>query len=134
MHGPGRRRARRTRPGTRPSCSRPSTAPSPLAKKKLWIVVSQDDDKSYSGENAITKVVGEQGTAVGTAVWNGQSSAAQFAADVRNMKAQKAPVNYAAFKTGAVVPAGSDTSAHMATWQVAYTIPGIRDPVMDQSL
>ncbi|MFG2778192.1 hypothetical protein ACGFY7_10085 [Streptomyces prunicolor] len=112
----------------------PADQAKPLAKKKLWIVVSQDDDKSYSGENAITKVVKEQGTAVGTAVWNGRSTAAQFAADVRSMKAQKAPVNYASFKTGTVVPAGSTTSAHMATWQVAYTIPGIREWVMDQSL
>jgi predicted peptidase len=112
----------------------PADQAKPLAKKKLWIVVSQDDDKSYSGENAITKVVKEQGTAVGTAVWNGRSTAAQFAADVRSMKAQKAPVNYASFKTGTVVPAGSTTSAHMATWQVAYTIPGIREWVMNQSL
>ncbi|WOX10813.1 twin-arginine translocation signal domain-containing protein [Streptomyces sp. N50] len=112
----------------------PADQAKPLAKKKLWIVVSQDDDKSYSGENAITKVVKEQGTAVGTAVWNGRSTAARFAADVRSLKAQKAPVNYASFKTGTVVPAGSTTSAHMATWQVAYTIPGIREWVMDQSL
>ncbi|MFJ9244163.1 hypothetical protein [Streptomyces sp. NPDC101776] len=77
----------------------------PLAKKKLWTVVSQDDDKSYSGENAITKVI----------------------------KAQKAPVNYAAFKAGTVVPKGSTTSAHMATWPVACTIPGIRDRVMNQN-
>ena len=75
-----------------------------------------------------------QGTAVATAVWDGRSTAARFAADVRSMKAQKAPVNYASFKTGTVVPKGSTTSAHMATWQVAYTIPGIRDWVMKQSL
>ncbi|MDV9175664.1 alpha/beta hydrolase-fold protein [Streptomyces sp. W16] len=112
----------------------PADQAKPLAKKKLWIVVSQDDDKSYSGENAITKVIKEQGTAVATAVWDGRSKGAQFAADVRSLKAQKAPVNYAAFKTGTVVPAGSATSAHMATWQVAYTIPGIREWVMDQSL
>ncbi|MFI6407920.1 alpha/beta hydrolase-fold protein [Streptomyces sp. NPDC050548] len=112
----------------------PSDQAKPLAKKKLWIVVSQDDDKSYSGENAITKVVKEQGTAVATAVWDGRSTGAQFAADVRSLKAQKAPVNYAAFKTGTVVPKGSTTSAHMATWHVAYTIPGIREWVMDQSL
>ncbi|WP_427921132.1 hypothetical protein [Streptomyces sp. cg40] len=112
----------------------PSDQAKSLAKKKLWIVVSQDDDKSYSGENAITKVVKAQGTAVATAVWDGRSTGARFATDVRSMKAQKAPVNYAAFKTGTVVPKGSSTSAHMATWHVAYTIPGIREWVMGQSL
>ncbi|MEV6167205.1 alpha/beta hydrolase-fold protein [Streptomyces sp. NPDC051954] len=111
----------------------PSEQAAPLADKNLWILVSQDDDKSYSGENAITKVIQEQGTEVGTAVWDGQSTAAQFAADVRNLEKQKAPVNYASFQTGTTVAAGSGTSAHMGTWQIAYTIPGIRDWIMRQS-
>ncbi|WP_405922934.1 alpha/beta hydrolase-fold protein [Streptomyces sp. NBC_00035] len=111
----------------------PSDVAAPLADKKLWILVSQDDDKSYSGENAITKVIKEQGTAVATATWDGRSTAAQFAADVRSLKAQKAPVNYASFQTGTTVESGSSTSAHMGTWRIAYTIPGIRDWIMQQS-
>ncbi|MFC8520253.1 alpha/beta hydrolase-fold protein [Streptomyces sp. NPDC057257] len=112
----------------------PSDVAAPLADKKLWIVVSQDDDKSYSGENAITKVIAAEGTKVGTAVWDGQSTAAQFAADVRTLEKQKAPVNYASFQTGTTVESGSSTSAHMGTWHIAYTIPGIRDWIMRQSL
>ncbi|WP_406457340.1 alpha/beta hydrolase-fold protein [Streptomyces sp. NBC_01622] len=105
-----------------------------LAKKDLWILVSADDTKAYPGEQAITAVIQEQGTQVSTALWDGQSTAAEFAADVRSMKAQRTPVNFAAFEAGTVVPAGSTTSAHMATWQVAYTIPGIRDWIMRQSM
>ncbi|MEU9448653.1 alpha/beta hydrolase-fold protein [Streptomyces sp. NPDC048277] len=111
----------------------PSDVAAPLAEKKLWIVVSQDDDKASSGENAITQVIADQGTKVGTAVWDGQSTAAQFAADVRNLEKQRAPVNYASFQTGTTVPSGSTTSAHMGTWRIAYTIPGIRDWIMRQS-
>jgi predicted peptidase len=111
----------------------PSDVAAPLADKKLWIVVSQDDDKSYSGENAIAKVIEDQGTKVATAVWDGRSTAAQFAADVRSLKAQKAPVSYASFQSGTTVPPGSTTSAHMGTWHIAYTIPGIRDWIMRQS-
>ncbi|WP_063744487.1 alpha/beta hydrolase-fold protein [Streptomyces sp. NRRL F-525] len=106
----------------------------PLAKKNLWILVSADDTKAYPGEQAITEVIQEQGTKVSTALWDGQSTAAEFAADVRTMKAQRTPVNFAAFKTGTTVPTGSTTSAHMGTWQIAYTIPGIRDWIMRQSL
>ena len=106
----------------------------PLAKKNLWILVSADDTKAYPGEQAITEVIQEQGTKVSTALWDGQSTAAEFAADVRSMKAQRTPVNFAAFKTGTTVPTGSTTSAHMGTWQIAYTIPGIRDWIMRQSL
>ncbi|MFJ6080587.1 alpha/beta hydrolase-fold protein [Streptomyces sp. NPDC092369] len=111
----------------------PSDVAAPLANKKLWIVVSQDDDKAFPGENAITQVIKDQGTEVATAVWDGHSTDAQFAADVRHLKARKAPVNYASFQTGTTVPAGSDTSAHMGTWRIAYTIPGIRDWIMRQS-
>ncbi|MER7690911.1 alpha/beta hydrolase-fold protein [Streptomyces sp. NPDC097610] len=111
----------------------PSDVAAPLADKKLWITVSQDDDKAYPGENAITQVIKDHGTKVATAVWDGQSTAAQFAADVRGLKAQKAPVNYASFQTGTTVPSGSTTSAHMGTWRIAYTIPGIRDWIMRQS-
>ncbi|MFE2885068.1 alpha/beta hydrolase-fold protein [Streptomyces sp. NPDC059272] len=105
----------------------------PLAGKNLWILVSADDTKAYPGEQAITEVVQEQGTKVSTALWDGQSTAAGFAADVRAMTAQRTPVNFAAFKTGTTVPSGSTTSAHMGTWQIAYTIPGIRDWIMRQS-
>ncbi|MFJ3422225.1 alpha/beta hydrolase-fold protein [Streptomyces sp. NPDC086082] len=105
----------------------------PLARKNLWILVSADDTKAYPGEQAITEVIQEQGTKVGTALWDGQSTAAGFAADVRAMTAQRTPVNFSAFKTGTTVPSGSTTSAHMGTWQIAYTIPGIRDWIMRQS-
>ncbi|WP_427921133.1 alpha/beta hydrolase-fold protein [Streptomyces sp. cg40] len=112
----------------------PEAQAAPLAKKDLWILVSADDTKAYPGEQAITAVIQEQGTQVSTALWDGQSTAAEFAADVRGMKAQRTPVNFAAFEAGTVVPTGSTTSAHMATWQVAYTIPGIRDWIMRQSM
>jgi predicted peptidase len=112
----------------------PETQAAPLAQKKLWILVSADDTKAYPGEQAITEVIQDQGTQVSTALWDGRSTAAEFAADVRSMKAQRTPVNFAAFQAGTVVPSGSTTSAHMATWQVAYTIPGIRDWIMRQSL
>ncbi|MGW7546461.1 alpha/beta hydrolase-fold protein [Streptomyces sp. NPDC054770] len=111
----------------------PAEQVAPLADKKLWIIVSQDDDKAYPGENAITAAIEDAGTQVATAVWDGQSTAPQFAADVRNLKAQKAPVNYASFLTGTTVTADSGTSAHMGTWRIAYTIPGVRDWIMRQS-
>ncbi len=111
----------------------PAEQAAPLAGKKLWIVVSQDDDKSYSGENAITQVIAAHGVEVATAVWDGRSTAAQFAADVSGLETRQAPVNYASFAPGTTVAAGSQTSAHMGTWRIAYTIPGIRDWIMRQS-
>ena len=111
----------------------PSAQAAPLARQKLWIVVSQDDTKAYPGENAITDVIEQQGTKVAAAVWDAQSTAGEFAADVRGLLAQHAPVNYAAFEAGTVTTAAGGGSAHMDTWRIAYTIPGIRDWIMRQS-
>jgi predicted peptidase len=108
----------------------PSSQAKPLARKNLWVTVSKGDTKAYPGENAIMSVVEKTGAKVTTATWNGESSQAEFAADVKSMEAQGTAINYAAFKEGTL---GSG-SEHMGTWHVAYTIPGIRDWIMTQSL
>lgn len=46
----------------------------PLAKKRLWILVSQDDDKAYPGQNAITKVLEKQGAKVARGTEPGQQT------------------------------------------------------------
>ena len=108
----------------------PSSQAKPLAKKKLWVVVSKGDTKAYPGENAIMAVVEKEGTKVSSATWTGESTPAQFAAAVRSLEAEGTPINYAAFKEGTI---GSG-SEHMDTWHVAYTIPRIRGWIMNQSL
>jgi predicted peptidase len=112
----------------------PAEEAASLAEKKLWILVAQDDEKAYPGENAITKVIKAEGTKVGTAVWEAGATEAQFAADVRSLEKQEAPVNYASFRTGTVTDTTDALNAHTGTWQIAYTIPGIRDWIMKQSL
>jgi predicted peptidase len=108
----------------------------PLASSKLWIIVSEDDSYAYPTENEMMTVVEDDGAKVATAVWNGSSTAAQFAADVRSLEAAGDPINYAAFASGTLPTSGNSggDSGHMDTWHVAYTIPGVRDWVMRQAL
>lgn len=108
----------------------PSAQAAPLATARMWVVVAQDDTKAYPMENAIMQVIEAAGTKVTTAVWDGRSTPAQFAEDVRTMEAAHTPVNYAAFATGTDVPVGSTLNPHLGTWQIAYTIPAIRDWIM----
>jgi predicted peptidase len=111
----------------------PSAEATPLARKDLWIVVSQGDDKAYPGENAITDVITQNGTKVSRATWDGRSTPAEFAIDVQKLQASGSSVNYASFVKGSVLPPGtSETSEHRFTWQVAYTIDGIRDWIFQQ--
>lgn len=102
---------------------------SPLAKDKLWIVVSEGDTRAFPGENAMVAVWEKEGARVSKAVWNGRATAAEFAEDVRRMEATDTPIHYAAFRKGTVVPPTERDdmgSNHINTWRIAYTIEGIR--------
>ncbi|WP_329554405.1 PHB depolymerase family esterase [Streptomyces sp. NBC_00696] len=113
----------------------PAAQASPLARKNLWVTVSQGDTKAYPGENAIMAVVEKAGTKVGRAVWDGQSSAAEFAADVKAMAAKGTTVNYASFKKGSTQAGGLANAhgvEHNSTWPIAYTIEGVRAWIFEQ--
>ncbi|WP_234444498.1 PHB depolymerase family esterase [Streptomyces sp. NRRL F-525] len=108
----------------------PSAQAAPLAEKNLWVTVSQGDTKAYPGENAIMAVIEKAGTKVSRAVWDGQSSATEFAADVKAMAAKGTTVNYASFKKGSTLAGGLANAhgvEHNSTWPIAYTIEGIRE-------
>jgi len=102
----------------------------PLAKEKLWIIVSQGDEKAYPGENSITAALEKAGAKVERAVWDGRPSPAAFADAVKKMKGAGAPINYVALQKGTGVPPGQtdDPGAnHVNTWRIAYAIGGVRD-------
>jgi predicted peptidase len=107
----------------------------PLAKQKLWVVVSEGDEKAFPGQNAIMKVIEAEGTPHSEAVWDGRSDAATFAKAVADQAALGRTVNYSVLKKGTVVPTGQDDnpgSNHVNTWRIAYAIPGIRDWILQQ--
>lgn len=102
----------------------------PLAADKLWIMVSQGDEKAYPGQNAITEALEKDGAKVSRAVWDGTSSADVFAANVKAMEGEGNAIHYVALKKGTVVPAGQEDNGggnHVNTWRIAYTIEGIRE-------
>jgi len=106
-----------------------------LAKQKLWVVVSEGDEKAFPGQNAIMKVIEAEGTPHSEAVWDGRSDAATFAKAVADQAALGRTVNYSVLKKGTVVPTGQDDnpgSNHVNTWRIAYAIPGIRDWILQQ--
>ncbi|MBK6013498.1 hypothetical protein JHN45_20395 [Streptomyces sp. MBT53] len=113
----------------------PAAQAAPLAKKNLWVTVSQGDTKAYPGENAIMAVVEKAGTKVSRAIWDGQSTAAEFAADVKAMAAKGTTVNYATFKKGSTLAGGLANAhgvEHNSTWPIAYTIEGVREWIFQQ--
>ena len=102
----------------------------PLAKHKLWILVSQDDDKAFPGETAITAVLEKEGAKISRAAWDGTWTAEQFRPAFDKIDAEGSPINYVTFEKGTVIPPGQTTagaSGHRNTWRIAYTIEPIRE-------
>lgn len=107
----------------------------PLAKQKMWIVVSQGDERAYPGENAMSAVWEQEGVKISRAVWNGRATASEFASDVKKMEAEGNPIKYVALQKGTVVLPGQDDVTglnHINTWRIAYQIEGIRDWLFKQ--
>ncbi|WP_206184889.1 PHB depolymerase family esterase [Thermoactinospora rubra] len=107
----------------------------PLARDRLWIVVSQGDGSAYPGMSVITGVLERGGAKVSRAVWNGRSTAQQFDVHVDRMVAEAASINYAVLERGTVVPewqADTSLNNHLGTWAIAYAIPGIREWIFAQ--
>lgn len=102
----------------------------PMAKQKLWIVVSEGDLKAFPGMNAITAALEKEGAKVSRATWSGRSSPAEFAANVSKMIREGNDIKYTVLQKGTVVPEGQRDdggSNHINTWRIAYTIVGLRD-------
>jgi predicted peptidase len=107
----------------------------PLARQKLWIIVSEDDDKAHPGQNAIAAVLEKEGARISRATWDGAWPASQFRAAFDRMDREQAPINYVAFRKGSVIPAGQSSagaSGHRNTWRIAYTIEPVREWLFHQ--
>ncbi len=108
----------------------------PMANDKLWIIVSEGDQKAFPGMNAITAALEKEGAKVSRATWSGLSTPAEFAAEVGKMVAEDSNIKYTVLQKGTVVPAGQPDdpgSNHINTWRIAYTIEGVRDWLFAQS-
>ena len=107
----------------------------PLAKKKIWILVSQDDDKAYPGEKAMTGELEKAGARISRAVWDGTWTAAEFRSAFEAIDAEGSPINYVTFAPGTVIHEGESTagaSGHRNTWRIAYSIEPIREWIFRQ--
>ncbi|CNC66488.1 peptidase [Yersinia pseudotuberculosis] len=107
----------------------------PLAQQKLWILVSQDDNKAWPGQNAIIDVLEKEGAQISRAIWDGTWDEEQFRQAFEQIDAEKSPINYVVFREGTVIPEGQSTegaSGHRNTWRIAYTISPIREWIFRQ--
>jgi predicted peptidase len=109
----------------------------PLARKKLWILVAQDDTKAFPGQNAITAALEQNGARISRAVWDGYWMQDQFQSAFDKLQAEGNLINYVSLRKGTVIAPGQSASGgagHMNTWRIAYTIAPIREWIFKQTL
>lgn len=95
----------------------------PMASIPLWIIVSQGDTKASPGQDKITAALVKLGTTVCKATWEAKDSEAALKKEVVDMRRHGCQINYTTFKNG----------NHRYTWQYAYSIPGVRDWLFEQT-
>ncbi|MGX2949917.1 prolyl oligopeptidase family serine peptidase [Ursidibacter sp. B-7004-1] len=102
----------------------------PLAKKKLWILVSADDLGAFPGQNAITERLEKEGAKISRAIWDARWNADEYRFAYDDITAENSPINYTVFAKDTVfLPNASKegASGHRNTWRVAYSIEPIRE-------
>lgn len=101
----------------------------PMARNRLFILVSQDDAGAWPGMNAVTAALERNGASVRRATWDGTWNDAKFDSAVADLLRQGGNVHYAAFRAETVIPPGQSAagaSGHRNTWRIAYSIEAIQ--------
>lgn len=90
-----------------------------MKDSRLWITVSEGDNKACPGMNAATALWERLGTPVAqnASYWNNKAPVAVLDDAVRELAKEGAPINYTIFAGG----------NHMYTWSFAYNIDAIRE-------
>ena len=108
-------------------------SPERMAEKctdsKMWILVSNHDERAYPGMNAVTECMEEHGAKIGRYTWDARSTQEQFDALTEEAMADDVNIRYTVFAGSSVVPPHMDdnpASNHVCTWPVAYSINGLK--------
>lgn len=107
----------------------------PLAKDKIWIIVSEGDNRAFPGMNAIMAALEKEGAKISRATWDARSDAAGFTKEVTKMTSEETNIKYTTFEKGTTLPGDKSQAGrneHMQTWNVAYSIEGVRDWIFAQ--
>jgi predicted peptidase len=106
-----------------------------LAHKNLWFIISEGDMRAYPATSASLPVMEKAGAKVCQARWNAKASPTEQAENVKWMIDQECNIKVAYYIKGTTLPVGQENSGaneHMETWNVAYSIEGVRDWLFTQ--
>lgn len=114
----------------------PAEQTDPLAHEKMWVLVSQGDEKAHPFGQAMVAHLQALGADihVDDPMCRGDATPDELNAAARSVEAHHAPIYFTTFEAGTLpgVQAGNSGSEHTHTWWEAYRSTVIRDWVMRQ--
>ncbi len=114
----------------------PETMAATLAKKNLFIALSEGGPREFPGMNAVTAALEAAGAQVARAYLNARKSKAELNADVKELIATDANILYAIYDAKTALPDDgkeySQMAHHSRGWEITYGIEAIRDWLLSQ--
>lgn len=100
------------------------------ARNRLWILVSEHDEKAFPGMNAVTAAMEAAGARVGRYRWDAKAAPEQLEQLAAEAMRDDVNIRYTVFEGSSVVPAWKDDNPatnHVCTWAKAYTIRALME-------
>jgi predicted peptidase len=114
----------------------PETMAAKLAKKNLFIALSEGGPKEFPGMNAVIAALEAAGAQVARAYLNARKSKTEINADVKALIASGANILYAVYDAKTVLPDDGQEYPqivhHFRGWEITYDIEAIRDWLLSQ--
>jgi predicted peptidase len=114
----------------------PETMAAKLAKKNLFIALSEGGPREFPGMNAVTAALEAVGAQVARAYLNARQSKAELNTDVKELIATGANILYAIYDAKTALPDDGKEYPQMAHhsrgWEITYGIEAVRDWLLSQ--
>jgi predicted peptidase len=101
----------------------------------IFYLVSEGDEKASPGMQTMETFLKKEGAQISYAIWDGKWTSEEFDSAVKAIVSEGNHINFVRFRKGTVIPKGTKSSPmleHIYTWDVAYTIEGVRDWLFEQ--
>lgn len=105
------------------------------ASKKLWIFVSDGDEKAYPGMKAVTEALRDKGSKVESFELDARNDPVEKELSIKRQGESLANVKFTVFKDHSVVPFGEEDNGgtnHMNTWPEVYSYMELKNWLFKQ--
>lgn len=105
-----------------------------LKDQNIFYIVTGGDTKASPGQDEIRKVLENAGAKVATGEWDATWTDSEFDTAVKEILKENNNLNFVKFKEETVLEANPVSNMeHMASFDCAYKIEGIREWLFEQS-